>query len=70
MECKHLPNTRTCPRLRWAGDGALYVGDEPVVRKAIRMVRGLEGHSVEEAHNGPAALKKFKMDEFDLVLPI
>lgn len=43
------------------------VDDEPGVRQCMRMLLELDGHQVDEAHCGPAALDKLNGPRFDLV---
>jgi two-component system nitrogen regulation response regulator NtrX len=46
----------------------LIVDDETPIRKTLREILEYEKHSVEEATDGEAALKKIKAEEFDVVL--
>lgn len=46
----------------------LVVDDEPVVRKVISEFLKTDGHTVEDAKNGPDGLEKFRKGKFDLVL--
>jgi CheY-like chemotaxis protein len=53
----HLPQCRI-----------LVVDDEPLVADAVRMLLTVDGHAVETAANGEAALAKFKPGKFDIIL--
>jgi CheY-like chemotaxis protein len=46
----------------------LLADDEPGVRGAIRMLLGVDEHTVVEAADGPEALDLFTHDRFDLVI--
>jgi len=45
----------------------LVVDDEPIVRAAIRILLTFDGHRVETADGGEAALEKLTERQFDLV---
>jgi CheY-like chemotaxis protein len=45
----------------------LVVDDEPIVRDAIRILLTFDGHRVETAGGGEAALEKLTQCKFDLV---
>src|SRR4029434_1198947 len=45
----------------------LVVDDEPIVRAAIRILLTFDGHRVETAEGGEAALEKLTQRQFDLV---
>jgi len=46
----------------------LVVDDEPLVCDAVKMMLNFDGHIVETAHNGKAALEIFEKGKFDLVI--
>jgi DNA-binding NtrC family response regulator len=46
----------------------LVVDDEPYVCDAVRMMLAFDGHHVETAANGRAALAMFAKDKFDVVI--
>lgn len=46
----------------------LLADDQPEVRETVRLLLGMDGHSVEEASNGQEALGLFAPDRFDLVI--
>lgn len=46
----------------------LVVDDEPGVREALRLMLGVDHHTVVEAKNGAEALDLFLKDRFDLVM--
>ena len=45
----------------------LIVDDEPMVRQTVQMLLKAEGHVVDEAESGSAALAMFEPGKFDLV---
>lgn len=46
----------------------LVVDDEPQIRRVIKTTLVTQGHYVEEARSGEAALEKLRRDRYDLVL--
>jgi two-component system, NtrC family, response regulator AtoC len=46
----------------------LVVDDEPLVCDAVKMMLAFDGHLVETANNGKAALAVFEKGKFDLVI--
>lgn len=46
----------------------LVVDDEPTVCKAIKMLLEHDGHTVQTADSGEAALAMFEQDKFDLII--
>jgi len=44
------------------------VDDEPSVRRSIQMLLEHDGHKVESAEDGAAALVVYEIDKFDLVI--
>jgi CheY-like chemotaxis protein len=46
----------------------LLVDDEPSVRRSIQMLLEHDGHKVESAEDGAAALAIYETDKFDLVV--
>jgi len=46
----------------------LLVDDEPQVRQTIRLLLGLDGHTVVEATSATQALELFNKEGFDLVI--
>jgi CheY-like chemotaxis protein len=46
----------------------LLADDQPEVRETVRLLLGMDGHSVAEAANGREALGMFAPDRFDLVI--
>lgn len=46
----------------------LVVDDEPFVCEAVRMMLAFDGHQVETADGGEAALKRLDSEKFDLVI--
>ncbi len=46
----------------------LLADDEPGVRGAIKLLLGIDQHTVVEAANGPEALALYEGDRFDLVI--
>src|SRR5438477_4739885 len=46
----------------------LVVDDEPFVCDAVKMMLTFDGHSVETANSGQAALTIFEKEKFDLVI--
>jgi two-component system alkaline phosphatase synthesis response regulator PhoP len=53
---------------RNTGKHILLVDDQRDVRDTIKMLLGIDGHTVAEANNGREALEMFKHDRFDLVI--
>ena len=45
----------------------VIVDDEPLVLETIEMLLAFEGHRVEAASDGESALKKFALQDFDIV---
>src|SRR5688500_9470545 len=46
----------------------LVVDDDPLTRLQLRTVLGLDGHEVEEADDGLAALERLRAEPFALVI--
>ncbi|HEY5042487.1 MAG TPA: response regulator [Verrucomicrobiae bacterium] len=46
----------------------LTVDDEPAVSKAMQMLLNYDGHEVQTADSGEAALSVYEPDKFDLVI--
>ena len=51
-----------------AGRRILVVDDEPLVCESIRRMLAVDGHQVETATSGEAALALFGKDRFDLII--
>jgi CheY-like chemotaxis protein len=45
----------------------LMVDDEPMVCESMRLMLELDGHSMDQAYSGPAALEKLSTARFDLI---
>jgi len=45
----------------------LVVDDQPLVLETIEMLLAFDGHKVEAASDGESALKKFALQDFDIV---
>jgi CheY-like chemotaxis protein len=46
----------------------LLVDDQPEVRETIKLLLGMDGHSITEAANGQEALELFRRGQFELVI--
>jgi CheY-like chemotaxis protein len=45
----------------------LVVDDEPLICESMRMILNCDGHEMEEAHSGQAALDKLDRHVFDII---
>jgi CheY-like chemotaxis protein len=51
-----------------SGKRILLADDQSEVRETVRLLLGLDGHSVAEAANGEEALGLFELNRYDLVI--
>lgn len=62
------PQPRISERTGVTGKRILVADDQPEVRETMRLLLGLDDHTVVEASNGTEALALFVRDQFDLVI--
>lgn len=74
MSNEHQPETYLRPQVRVSepsgvtGKRILLADDQPEVRETLRLLLGLDDHTVVEAENGAEALALFVPEQFDLVI--